>query len=190
MILGVMYWAVSRRNVDILEDIWAYGESRSWVMGNGRWVGIDTVMNPLWISTLAEAIYRLGGENHYVWREVIPFIGEAVDYPAHLQVLILLLRKDLGIVDTNAPDIFRAHAKRQPKNALFQYAAGCPKQAEELLLNSAWWPEHRLPTASDRKASWLFQRDFGHHWEPTDSTEEHHGGDFLFLANLLIKLNK
>lgn len=190
MLLGVMYWSVSRQRLDILEDIWEYGESRSWVMGNGRWGGIDTVMNPLWISTLAEAIYKLGGEDHYVWREVRPFFGEVVDYPAHLQVLIILLRKDLGLVDDGAADILKAHAKRQPRNALFQYAAGCPEKAEELLLNSAWWPEDRLPRASDRKASWLFQRDFGPQWEPTDSDEEHHGGDFLFLANLLIRLNK
>ena len=194
MLLGVMYWVVnqpvSTDYVDILEDIWEYGESRSWVMGEGRWEGVDTIMNPLWISTLAQAIYKLGGKDHNVWRSVSPHFGEAVDYPAHLQVLMLLLRRDLGIVDAEAGRIFRDHAKRQPRNALFQYAAGCPQKAEELLLNPVWWPDHRLPTASDRKASWLFQRDWGPQWEPVDSTEEHHGGDFLFLANLLIKLNK
>lgn len=192
MLLGVMYWAVATKKLHILEDLWNYGNSRSWVMGSGRYDGIDSLMNPLWISTLAQAIYVLGGADHSWWRSVKPYYAKADGFAAHLNVLIILLRKDLGLYGKAEQEILEYHKKRQPKNALFQLAAGNVEVAETLLLNEKWWPADRLPTSYDRSESWLFQRDYGSDWKPDDSSVvvEHSGADFIFAANLLLSKHK
>lgn len=189
MILGVMFWAVQHKRLDVLEDIWDYGESNDWIMGDGRFGGVDTIMNPLFISTLAEAIYYLGGSNHYAWRSVPEWYSENEGYRSHLQVLIMLLRRNLGLTDALDYDIIKVYVEREPQNPLYRYALGQYSKAEELLLNQQWWPANRLPTTADRCADWLLQKDNGPDWEPCkiDNPKEHHGGDFLFLANLLLK---
>jgi hypothetical protein len=192
MLTGVMYWAVATRNLGVLQRLWDFGKANDWVMGQGRYDGIDTVMNPLWISTLAECIHYLGGKDHSWWRDVKPVFSKNGGFSAHLSVLIILLRKQLGVVDKGIDSILEYHAERQPQNALFQYAVGNYSEAEKLLLNEAWWPADRLPTNRDRKESWLLQRDYGDDWLPAKSGEikEYHGGDFLFVANLLLSRDK
>ena len=156
--------------------------------GDGRLEGADTYMNPLWVSTLAECIYYLGGENHWAWRSVPQTYAKADGYSAHLQVLNMLLRKRMGVDKNIDVEIVDYYVKMQPNNALFHYAAGNLVKAEELIMNEAWWPSKRLPTTLDRKADWILQKDYGPDWEPRlgKKAVEHHGGDFLFIANLLI----
>jgi hypothetical protein len=189
MILGIMYWATFNKRLDVLQDIWAYGEANDWIMGDGRYGGVDTIMNPLFISTLAEAIYFLGGENHYVWRSVPEWYSENEGYKAHLQVLIMLFRQNLGLTNAIDYDIIKVYVERQPQNPLFRYALGQYGIAEALLLENKWWPSDRLPTTADRCADWILQKDFEDGWKPCkiNNPVEHHGGDFLFLANILLK---
>jgi hypothetical protein len=188
MLMGVMWWAVANERLDILEDLFAYGEDNEWFMGDGRLEGADTYMNPLWVSTLAECIHFLGGENHWAWRSVPQTYAKADGYSAHLQVLNMLLRRQMGVKENIDTEIVNYYVKQQPDNALFQYAAGNLKKAEALALNRVWWPEDRLPTTHDRKADWILQKDYGSDWKPYTRKKavEHHGGDFLFIANLLI----
>ena len=108
---------------------------------------------------------------------------------------ILLLGEVEGEIRNRDLEILDYHRNRQPANALFHYAFhkysdGVQDVAVALLLDESYSPAERLPTNQDRDESWIWQRDYGDDWKPavaSKGTQEHHGGDFLFLAGLILK---
>ena len=65
---------------------------------------------------------------------------------------------------------------------MFLTIVGKLDKAEEAFNNPKIFPNDRLPTNRDRKASWVIQRDSESDLSPvTDKPfKEHHGGDYIF----------
>lgn len=183
MILGLMWYAHIKQRQDIVDGLWDYAHKHLLKMGDGAASRI--FMTPGLMSTLAELRFKLSGKSS-LWRKVPAKIrSDLSGFEAHLAVLHLLLRKQLGCkVDKK---VFQAYAKRQTQNALFQYAAGHFAQAAALLLSKRLFPHGRLPQSSDRHEGWLWQRDHGNDWQPSHGHQTHTGGDFLFVAFLLLR---
>lgn len=197
MLLGLAWYCWSNNRLDIAEQVVSYALSHWLIMGKAGTfkdkVG-RCLMTPGMLATWAEICYQLGGKNRW-WLRYMPQVesSSVTGYQAHLCVLHVLLRKSLTKhLPKRSERVLQAHAKREPNNPLFQFAVGNVKEAEALLLNEKWWPSDRLPTRGDRKESWLVQRDYGKDWEPAEEDKEvkHSGGDFLFVAGLVLGLIK
>lgn len=186
MLIGLAWYAWFNKRLDISENVIKRALSHYGVMGRGDPARIN-IMPPL-LATFAWISYKLGGPSR-PWLRAIPAQtgGKLVDFQAHLQVLHILLRQEVtGKISKKARKTLRYHAKRQRNNALFQYADGNLEKAVRLMTDPVLWPENRLPTSRDRKEPWIFQRDAGSDWLPSDGEPHtHSGGDFIFLYSLI-----
>lgn len=188
-LLGLAWYAWHNRRLDISENIINRAMNHFGVMGKGDLSRIN-IMPPLF-ATFCWISYALGGPAR-LWAMWIPadFGVLAKGYQAHLQVLHILLRRDIqNFVYPQEKQILKKQAERQPNNPLFRLAVGDYLHAEAILENEDYWPSNRLPTGADRKEPWLPQRDYGADWLPSikDKDIVHSGGDFLFCLWLLQK---
>jgi len=127
MLLGVYWWAWANKDRGVLERMWDYGVSHFWLMCRGRMFGMDTVMNPAMIATLAELIYRLGGKNHWFARRLPTWWSVTEDpskyYVNRLTALHLGLRLALGMpVGLQGSRNLAKMRKLWPDNPLFAWA--------------------------------------------------------------------
>lgn len=187
-LLGVLWWAFRTKQVQVVKDLWDYGESRDWFMGQDSAGGTHTLFTPL-VPLIARIRYRLTGFDHPA--RFLPLASEfdqnKVGFEAHLQVLqVVLDSKVKGNISASGSYRLEEQAARQPNNPLFQWAVGNYEGAADSLLNESWWPADRLPSKRDRKEPWLLERDFGPDWEPADSDQQLSGGDFLFVVSLVL----
>jgi hypothetical protein len=183
MLLGVLWYAFTHRDLELVENLWSYGQAHSWIMGDGQ---RDIVWMPDFQSTVAQLIYKLGGADHR--ERLVPLVWppKQVGFRAHIIALHILLRNQIyGTIELTGKQFLKEQADRQPRNPLFQCANGNTASALEVLLDSRYWPTDRLPTSDDRCEGWLPQRDFGDDWVPCEGDRQHSGGDFLFNASLL-----
>lgn len=153
MVLGLMWYWYETKNWEDAEAFLKYAVSNNLIIGSadGSVDGFSrTYMTPNMMALLAELIYRLGGPNHYVWRNSTPRLIDAalVGYKAHLEVLSAILWGRLTGSNT-ASEIaaLEAYLLRSPDNALRQYALGHSEEAAALLLEHH--PGDRLPTDHD-----------------------------------------
>ena len=196
MFVGVLWYIWHNKRLDLAEDIYAYGEKNSWIMGKGAASRI--VFSPGLRSILAEIIYRLGGKNRPIVRSIPHFVTKNNGFAAHLEVLTSGLRADLlGGADKQILDTLEYHALRQPHNALFnffyhQYTSTNQDWSIGLLMDEKHFPNSRLPERKDRKEFWLFQRDEDDSgWLPDQKSEKHPhpvhaGADLVFLSHLIL----
>lgn len=185
MLLGLAWYAYYNKRLDISESVINYALKNKMVMGEGELS--RTLMTPSLLSTYCYISYRLGGPNRW-WLRWIPDIESkhTTDYQAHLTVLHILLRNELTGKQKNTK-VLQYHADRQPLNPLFLIGINDKDTARDVLMQSAWWPNDRLPSSSDRKAQWLPMRDEGSDWEACRDGKIHSGGDYLFCWWLLSK---
>lgn len=190
MLLGVMFYATIAEEKGILEDLYNSGLSQSWVMGAGNIS--RTYFTPGLQSTLAEAIFYLGGPSFEERQYPQAWSTENVNFAAHLDVLHILLRGEIkGGVSEFMLQVLRKQYERSPRNPLFSFAyhkyhTGDYREALELLDNSDVWPKDRLPTTDNYCDEWYFQRDPGADWEPCpDRQKTHTGGELIFLTKLI-----
>lgn len=192
MFIGIMWYIWKNKRLDLAVEIWNYGKANDWIMGEGDASRI--YFTPAIKSTLAELIYRLGGTNHIITRNIPRIFTKGnIGFKAHLDVLHLLLRADMiGSLESN--DIIKHHYNRNRNNALFNYVyhkynTGNQTETALNLLNTRYFPESRLPTAMDRNTPWLWERDLGDDWQPTTDPNKldkvHSGGDYLFVTKLI-----
>jgi len=189
MFIGIFWNLWRNKDLSSLNSIWEYGERTNWKMGEG--VSSRVFLTPNMISTLGILIHSLGGEDHLL-RKTPLSMGDNTGFAAHLDVLLLTLRAEaLGYLEK--PSIISTHYNRNCKNALFaytynKYISGNHYSTTIALLNTQYFPVDRLPTSSDRKAAWLWERDDGADWLPstTDLSRQHSGGDYLFITKLLL----
>ena len=190
MLLGLQWYTWKNQRLDIAEDLYSYGEDNNWIMGKGDASRI--FFTPGSQATLAEQIFRLGGENKFIKRSIPQIITESnTGFRQHLDILGIHLRADMTGKAENFNVVISA-ANRQPRNGYYQYVRarysdGVYDSAIAPLLNSQLFPEDRLPTSADRKAAWLWQRDDDSDWQPSADGKTHSGGDFLFLAHQILK---
>ena len=192
MLLGVLYWAYYNKRCDVVDDLIDYSFKHFMVMGKGPLS--RTLMSPSLLSTAAWISYRLGGPSRK-WLRAIPYMGgeKLTGFEAHLQVLHLLLRKQLKTDDCYKYQRrwINYHLNRCPTNPLFLHAAGFNALAMDELDNPKLWPVDRLPTTRNRKEPWLFQRDTDtDDWKPAvkgTPVETHSGADYLFLVSMILR---
>lgn len=186
---GVLWYIWENKRLDLAEDLYSYGVGHTWIMGSGD---ISTLLfTPIYQSTLAEIIYKLGGTNHPISRSLSFSYDKHVGFEAHLDVLMILLRADImGSVTDKGLELLKYNYDRNPKNALFsygwhKYSDGNQKETYDALLDEDMFPSNRLPASADRCEAWVWQRDGGADWEPCDQGKTHSGGDLLFIYKLL-----
>lgn len=190
MLVGLAWYAYYNDRLDISEGVIKYALKHGGIMGSGdptrTWIG------PALLATFAWVSYRLGGPSR-PWLRWIKIPDTKLDgFRAHLQVLHVGLREILNPkLDIQHPALDRQW-RRQPLNALFaamRFHDG-PQERQhfyDLLDVEQLWPSDRLPTTADRHESWVFQRDLGDDWKPSDiqPVKMHPGSDFLFCYALL-----
>ena len=194
MLLGVMWWAWRAKRLDVAQDLWSYGTSRDWFMGEGRMGGTDTWFVPL-VPLLARLIHALGGESHEA--RLFPIASEKnrhTGFAAHLQVLQLLLDGELsGGLSEDAVRSLKWQYERQPRNPLFSAAyyrfsgdEGAREASTSALKDERLFPANRLPTSADRCDGWIIERDEDDEdWAPCGEGRTHSGGDFLLSEAVL-----
>ena len=209
MLLGVMTYCWFQKELDILEELWDYGASHNWIMGEGD---ISRVyFTPSLQQLLAEMILALGGKDHYFARRIIPSYPSIdsisrthpdfrlAGYECHLLALRLLLKFDVtGTYTKKEKKLVTALYQRNEYNPLFCYLDDWIKYGDcfcgttSLLNDPRWFPEGRLPTSQDRECDWLPARDIEikngaevYPGDPSPNVKIHTGGDFLFIYGLL-----
>ena len=161
MLLGVYWHAWVHEDRDMLERLWEYGENNFWRMGDGRLKGADTVMNSAMISTLAQMIYALGGENRFISRN-LPVVWSTTTedgqfYVNRLTALHLLLRKEAyGELSVQAEAVLDTLVNKWPSNPLFLYAAGYKSKAVRVL-NLGW---EDVPTGTHSTHEYIYEWTF------------------------------
>lgn len=191
MLTGVLWWIWRNKRLDVAQDLFEYGKSTDWIMGDGDISRI--YFTPALQSTLAEMIYRLGGDNKIVYRSIPQVNTQNVNFAAHLDMLHILLRAEMiGSIEANALTIVKYNYKRSPKNAFYsyvyhKYTDGNQQETIGILLDELVFPSMQLPSTANYCTEWRWQRDPGSDWEPCLEAEKtHSGSDFLFVAKLVL----
>ena len=191
MLLGLAWYCYHNKRLDISEQVIKYAMHNFMIMGKAKNLKVKLgrcLMSPALLATFAWVSYKLGGPSRW-WLRWIPVQisnPKSIGFQAHLQVLHILLRKGLsGKKSRIGEKTLRWQHNRQMKNPLFAYAAGETEQAMNMLLNRHLWPSVKLPRSENRKPSWLMERDESE-WVYSNVGHEHTGGDFLFVAGLLL----
>lgn len=189
MTLGLLYYCYFNKRADLVQELLNTIIKNKFIIGKA--VDLKTtigrcLITPTLLSTIALLNYKLGNKSSYNIFRFIPvsFNKNVTGFEAHLQVLHAYLRDTLNN-SNNYKDIYKHHYSRQPNNAFFALASGDLDFAVSSLLNEQYWPLNRLPTERDRSEGWLFQRDYGKDWLPSEGDKVHSGGDFIFLYSLL-----
>ena len=193
MLLGLAWYAWINERLDISEQVIKYAMTHFGFMGHAdTWktaLGRCQILPGLF-STYCWISKKLGGPSR-PWATWVPadMGAQLKGYQAHLQILHILLRKDLtGQFASWDKTTIIYNASRQPQNPLFLHAAGRDLEAMQVLENEFLWPSDRLPMCADRKSGWLPMRDYGEDWIGVrdDSSFHHHsGGDFLWVYWLI-----
>jgi hypothetical protein len=188
MLLGVMWYAWSHKDLSMLERMYQYGEQNNWVMGAGdiARTGFRTLR-----GTLAAEIHVLGGK-HRPSDELLadPQVLALDGYGAHLQALHILLRGEIyGQLSNWSRHQLRKLADENPDSPLMNAAAARWIGGEYLqkyisaASNTTYFPADRLPTSADRCIDWATQQKNPKDWAPCpEENRIHSGGDWLFAA--------
>lgn len=194
MLLGVYWHAWRAKDLALLERLREYGESRNWFMGDDSIGGLHTVLNPPMIGLLNDMIEKLGGEKRvFTWR-ISP--SEACSgFECHLQMLQLLLYYEIhGQIPSPTVKAIVTIANRNPSNILYSYmkyffTGTSLKPVIDLMLKTKRYPSSALPSSAEVCESWPVQREDGDKGlKPCPERNEiHSGGDWLFVANLLLR---
>lgn len=186
MLIGVAYWCWYNKRLDVSEQIIKHALLNYGFMGKANDIkslwGRCQILPPLF-STFCWISYKLGGPKR-TWARWIPSNAgnELTGYSAHLQVLQILLKKDVaGWIYPFEKWALERQAKRSPSNPLFQIGIGNYTKALEQLSNEQWWPSNRLPTSRDRKTEWIPMRDEKDYVPSAGKFHQHSGGDLPFL---------
>lgn len=190
MIVGLMWYWYTVRDLNAAERFYKYasdralkfGESDGTVEGNSR-----IYMTPYLMSLLSELIFRLGGENHVVWRATAARLGADVEgFEAHLHTLTTILWGRLTGFYTGGELAYIKVKAENTENALFQYAAEDYVGAEATLLRQH--PHNQLPTSIQMCNPMPYANDIGKMGPETCPKENrtHAGIHFMLISKWLI----
>jgi len=190
MLVGLLWYAWRNKRLDIADQLLQYGKENGWIMGAGPYS--RTYVTPGLQSTIAEVVYRLGGEDNKFLRSYPQVWGSADGYQRHLQILLILLRGELtGSIGDWALETVQEAFASNSSNALFAYAhakwsSGDYAPMHTALLDTDYFPDDRLPDTSNYCTEWLWERAPGPDWKPCPgAAAQHTGADWLFVYGLL-----
>lgn len=189
MLVGLLAYSVTFHRLDILEGLWDYAQGRDWRAGDGD---TRTILTPSFIGMLARAIDGLGGISHQ--EKLIPDIyvysPENQWYSNHLSMVKIYLESQVSGKITNLQLLFlKTLVADSPGNLLGQallhkFTDGDQSQVIDKLL--LLYPNERLPSSTDWCEEWRWQRKDGDSGFSACTGGSHSGGDFLFLATLIL----
>lgn len=195
MLIGLLYYFWYNKDLEaaevLFQDLITHG---SVLKGEGS-LG-ELWVPPAIISTLAEIIKNLGG-NDYPFARLASFsFDNQGGHIAHLNVWHILLRGQIlgGITDSQL-SLLKYHAERQPLNPLFsaayhKYLDHNYADSVRLLLNPAEYPTDSLPTTANHCDDWPIQRDYSEKdYSPCliDDPKQHTGAELILIYRLIIK---
>lgn len=193
MLMGLIAYSLHFNRLDITENLWSYGSSHAWKMGNANGEfekEARTVMNPGMIALLAQVIKHLGGESHAIQYTPQVYTAEK-GFAGHLTLLhFYMLDKMDGKLGINELKALKALHELDSQSVLASYLynkynGGNQDQTVELLLNR--YPNDRLPNGGDWCEQWIQIRIGTMHEQGFCPGTEWHGGDLLFNAALVLK---
>lgn len=191
-LLGVLWWAWTVKDAQAVRDLWNYGEPRTWVMGEGRFRGADTVLSYNDIVLLAHLCARMDagcGANYRKWALFSPILsGTPRGFERHLDILRIMLFWE---VDGHPPfrgvERLRQHALEQLWNPLPVAALASQGLADGVQVDSRLealgYPMDRLPDSRDWCSHWIVETEDGSKPCP-DEGHLHSAGELLFMARL------
>ena len=187
MLLGVMWRAWKQKDLELLERLYIYGERHAWVMGKGD--ATATFFSPIFVSTLAQLIYKLGGPDRAIRNLVWTWNPDELGYKAHIQALHILIRREAyGQTSKLAEEALESMSLRNQSNAF--YLAILQRYSDAADILRKLFPTDKLPSTSEWCEEWRWQREEGDkNLQPCPTKEgqemSHSGGDFLFVYELL-----
>lgn len=186
-IIAMLWYAYVHKDLELVQNFYDYAKPRSWIIGDGpRNLTFVGELEP----TVAQLLFKLGGADHIARKIPLVWPPGLAGPAAHISMLHLLLRNRLyGTIEESGKKFIKDQVARQPKNPLFQCAAGNVQAATDVLNHANYWPTDRLPTTIERCDNWLPQRDFGADWLPCSDrpVKRHSGGDLLFISTVIAK---
>ena len=177
MLLPYLYSTGDQTN---LQEIYAYGKAKGWVMGRGP--VSRTIITPPMIYMLQLMINKV---------EPIEPKKAKAGYEKHLDTISFYSQTLYkGAMDLTDYEVLRNYVEESPRNALMQalyhkYKDGNQAAAVAILMDEKLFPSDRLPTPKDRCEEYLWQRDettTPNDWFPCDKEGSHDGVDFLLAA--------
>ncbi len=188
MLLGVLYYAVYNKDLEILEDLVDFGTKRNWVMGSDNTGGFHTIMNTKMLSLLGRSIEYLGSESKLAYLP-ISFNANCEGFTCHLTALqIGLLAKINNSVSDKNLKVLKKLKNKNPNNLLYntlyhKYADGNFSSVYKLMDK---YPLDRLPNNTDWSDDWPPQRDDDDPGLlPGAQKKQHSGGEILFIFSIL-----
>jgi hypothetical protein len=199
MILGLLLWCIFKRRSDIIDDLILFGESCGWIMGKGDIT--RTYLTPSLRGTIFEAIYHFTDRKSlmrfcpkdWVWPIPMNIVTNQPGYRRHLQALHIFALSLLRLPTKREIKIMKHHCLNQPMNALhraiYNFLTLSPQDdAIDLLMNTTYFPNDRLPTNREYRADYLFQHDqTSLNWSSDHFSqhEEHLAIEWLFAAKIV-----
>lgn len=156
MILGVVSGLHAQRNLGALQSIFGYGKANGWVMGYPTFMVGRVVLKPNNIALLARAIKQLGGPDHQ--ERLIPLVYvplQDMDYPTHLQLVSILLARDLGIDSVFSELVVQETCSYNEQDALAMAVCGRHDIAADLLLGDYQYPTYVRGHLNYQRVHWL-----------------------------------
>lgn len=190
MFMGLFLYTLHFERGDIAKQIWQYGTSHNWSMGQADTPVIAaarTLFTPATISLLAQIRYKLTGRDAFI-RHIVSVYSTVPGYRSHLSMLsIYMAGRIAGSITSLQLETLKEIKRVHPTNALAEalvarYTDGNFTRASALLLRL--YPHDRLPTSSDWCSQWVNQRVTPS--PPCDEGKTHSGGDFLFVAAIIL----
>lgn len=196
MLLGVILYGYYAKDLDLLINLYEYGNNNNWTMGQNDSGDFRHIFSPSTIGLLAKSIRSLGGPD-YGTAAFPQFYSTEPGYQSHLSLLsILLVGKTEGRVSDIEKNALASIVSKNPNNPLAHALYGRYVKTEhtsiavDLLLSQ--YPNNRLPNGMDWCEEWRTQREetsAGLQPCKADSPHygiEHTGGDALFVAAILL----
>jgi hypothetical protein len=156
MILGVISGLHAQGNLPALQAIFQYGKANSWVMGYPAYMVGRVILKPNNIALLARAIKQLGGPEYP--ERLIPLIYAPLqdsDYPTHLQLVSVILAKDLGEANIVNEQIVQETCDYNTGDALAMAVCGRHNEAADLLLGEYEYPAYVRGSEAYNRVHWL-----------------------------------
>lgn len=197
MLMGLLVYSLANNRLDIIEQLWDYGQAHStgvpyvWKMGDENKPNeTRTYTTPGLVQLMAKLIAHLGGSRHEVELAIPQVYGSEPGFPSHLTMLHIYMNGKIdGRINDNQLDALKSIKQHSPDNPLLRallgkYTDGDQSRTLELL---GMWPGDRLPTTADWRSDWRTQRaDGDESFAPGTDSNPHAGGDYLFVAALLL----